>query len=63
MKIRGPEHMVSVLRGGGKGVPQKRIRVQSGTKRLVILSRTQAGPGRAVKQGQEENSRNHIQAF
>ena len=30
---------------------------------FVLLSRTQAGPGRAVKQEQEENSRNHIQAF
>ena len=29
----------------------------------VLLSRTQAGPGRAVKQEQEENSRNHVQAF
>ena len=25
-----------------------------------MLSRTQAGPGRAVKQEQEENSRNHV---
>ena len=29
----------------------------------VLLSRTQAGPGKAVKQGQEELSRNHVQAF
>ena len=29
----------------------------------VLLSETQAGPGRAVKQEQEENSRNHVQAF
>ena len=29
----------------------------------VLLSRTQAGPGIAVKQGQEENSLNHVQAF
>ena len=29
----------------------------------VLLSRTQAGPGSAVKQEQEENSRNHIPAF
>ena len=29
----------------------------------VLLSRTQAGSGRAVKQQQEENSHNHVQAF
>ena len=29
----------------------------------VLLSRTQAGPGRTVKQEQEEISRNHIQTF
>ena len=29
----------------------------------VLLTRTQAEPGRAVKQEQEENSRNHVQAF
>ena len=29
----------------------------------VLLSRTQAGPGRAVKQDQEENSRNHVRTF
>ena len=29
----------------------------------VLLSRTQAGPGRAIKQQQEENSRNHVKAF
>ena len=29
----------------------------------VLLSRTQAGPGRAVKHEQDENSRNHVQAF
>ena len=29
----------------------------------VLLSRTQAGPGRAVKQEQEEISRNHVQTF
>ena len=27
------------------------------------LSRTQAGPGRTVKQEQEEISRNHVQTF
>ena len=31
--------------------------------RLILLSRTQAGPGRAVKQEQAQNSRNHLQAF
>ena len=29
----------------------------------VLLSRTQAGPGRAVKQEQEDNSRNHVRTF
>ena len=29
----------------------------------VLLSRTQAGPGRTVKQKQEEISRNHLQTF
>ena len=29
----------------------------------VLLSRTQAGPGRTVKQEQEEISRNHEQTF
>ena len=28
-----------------------------------LLSRIQAGPGRTVKQEQEEISRNHVQAF
>ena len=30
---------------------------------FVLVSRTQAGPGRAVKQKQEEISRNHVQTF
>ena len=29
----------------------------------ILLSRTQAGPGRAVKQEQEEISPNHVQAM
>ena len=29
----------------------------------ILLSNSQAGPGRTVKQGQEEISRNHVQAF
>ena len=29
----------------------------------VLLSRTQAGPGRTVKQEQEQISRNHVQTF
>ena len=29
----------------------------------ILLSRTQAGPGRKVKQEQEEISRNHVQTF
>ena len=37
-------------RGGNKGL-------------FVLLSRTQAGPGRTVKQEQEEMSRNHVQTF
>ena len=39
-----------IYRGGNKGLH-------------VLLSRTQAGPGRTVKQKQEEISRNHIQTF
>ena len=30
---------------------------------LAFFCRTKAGPGRAAKQEQDENSRNHIQAF
>ena len=40
----------SSYRGGNKGL-------------FVLLSRTQAGPGRTVKQEQEEISRNHVQTF
>ena len=29
----------------------------------VLLSRNQSGPGRAVQQEQEDNSRNHVQVF
>ena len=29
----------------------------------ILLSNSQAGPGRTVKQGQEEISRNHVQTF
>ena len=29
----------------------------------ILLSRTQAGPGRGVKKEQEKNSRNHLQAL
>ena len=29
----------------------------------ILLSRTEAGPGRTVKQEQEEISRNHVQTF
>ena len=29
----------------------------------ILLSNNQAGPGRTVKQEQEEISRNHVQAF
>ena len=31
--------------------------------KILLSSRTQAGPGRAVKQEQEEMSRNHVQPF
>ena len=41
---------ISMYRGANKGMD-------------VLLSRTQAGPGRTVKQEQEEISRNHVQAF
>ena len=38
--------------------------VQRGTKRYVNLAKQDPGrPGRAVKQEQEQNSRNHVQAF
>ena len=30
---------------------------------FVLLSTTQAGPGRTVKQEQEDSSRNHVQTF
>ena len=39
-----------MYRGGNKGL-------------IVLLSRTQAGPGRTVKQEQEEISGNHVQTF
>ena len=39
-----------IYRGGNKGL-------------FVLVSRTQAGPGRTVKQVQEEISRNHVQPF
>ena len=39
-----------LYRGGNKGL-------------FVLLSRTQAGPGRTVKQEQKEISRNHVQTF
>ena len=29
----------------------------------ILLSNSQAGPGRKIKQEQEEISRNHVQAF
>ena len=39
-----------MYRGGNKGL-------------FVLLSRTQEGPGRTVKQEQEEISRNYVQTF
>ena len=41
---------VVIYRGGNKGL-------------YGLLSRTQAGPGRTVKQEQEEMSLNHVQTF
>ena len=46
----GPSVGAEIYRGGNKGL-------------FVLLSRTQAGPGRTVKQEQEEISRNHVQTF
>ena len=43
-------HALSYYRGVNKGL-------------YFLLSRTQAGPGRTVKQEQEEMSRNHVQTF
>ena len=49
--IPGREGIIQILyRGANKGLH-------------VLLSRTQAGPGRAVKQEQEENSCNHVRTF
>ncbi len=43
---------------------QTNAELQGGNKGLyVLLSRTQAGPGRTVKQEQEDISRNHVQTF
>ena len=44
-----------------KTVPKCNRGVNKGL--YVLLSRTQAGPGRTVKQEQEEISRNHLQTF
>ena len=43
-------HQDITCTGGNKGL-------------FVLLSRTQAGPGRTVRQEQEEISRNHVQTF
>ena len=57
----------AVRNGWGKGVRgngRKAEKYRAEKKSLqILLSRTQAGPGRAVKQQQEENSQNHVQAF
>ena len=42
--------LIYVYRGPGKSM-------------RILLSNSQAGPGRKVKQEQEEISRNHVQAF
>ena len=51
--------------GGENLGTTKRAPVYRGVNKglYVLLSRTQAGPGRTVKQEQEELSRNHIQTF
>ena len=48
--IRFFQRLATLYRGVNKGLH-------------VLLSRTQGGPGRTVKQEQEEISRNHVQAF
>ena len=50
VQSRGSSICETLYRGGKKGL-------------YVLLSRTQAGPGRAIKEEQEENSRNHIQTL
>ena len=47
---KGPKHLRTYRGGNSKGL-------------FVLLSRTQAGPGRTVKQEQEKISRNHVQTF
>ena len=55
--------MMSAVGGGGE--PQKQTNYTQYRDELkglyVLLSRTQAGPGRTVKQEQEDISRNHVQ--
>ena len=77
LRLRGVEEMargggrVRLRRGRGlrmdkpgDGVPRGPGWYRAPGKSLyVLLSRTQAGPGRKVKQGQEEISRNHVQTF
>ena len=49
-KTRYFPYLIYKYRGANKGLH-------------VLLNRTQAGPGRTVKQEQDEISRNHVQAF
>ena len=48
--ISPPSQSLTLYRGANKGL-------------YVLLSRTQAGPGRTVKQEHDEISRNHVQTF
>ena len=55
-----PWLLVSIKRLGRKSA----MNYRGGNKGFfVLLSRTQAGPSRTVKQEQEDISRNHIQTF
>ena len=54
------EHF-SIKMSNGEAPPKLYRGVNKGL--YVWLSRTQAGPGRTVKQEQEEISRNHVQTF
>ena len=62
----GCKAVFNVMNEGGNNsdriwaVAEYRNRLKS---MIFLLSRTQAGPGRAVKQKQVEISHNHVQAF
>ena len=50
MKLFWEKERESIYRGPGKSMQ-------------IVLSNTQAGPGRTVKQEQQEISRNHVHTF